>query len=434
MTANQHQLQCSFCAKTASEIKKLIEGLSNNVYICDQCVATCVDVLKDKKSTKPAADKPSSLPSPRSIKKFLDQYVIGQENAKEVLAVAVYNHYKRLEHPIIDDVEIDKSNCFLIGPTGTGKTLLVQTLARCIDVPIIAYDVTSLTEAGYVGGDIEDTVARLLQAADFDIKKAERGIIFLDECDKKTKHEINGTASRDVAGEGVQQGLLKLLEGADIMVPASGRKGPNAELVKINTKNILFILGGAFIGLEKIIEKANEGSGSIGFGAKVEPTTKTTAELLRLVESEHLVKYGLIPELVGRVPVISVLDDLDEDQLMRILTEPKNALVKQYTKMFALDGIELSFDEDALRAVAKLARTRKTNGRALRGVIESRLLRMQYNLPDLREDGAEKIIVHVETITEGADAEIVYKPKKMTSITSTPVPTLSPPLVALTAE
>jgi ATP-dependent Clp protease ATP-binding subunit ClpX len=434
MTANQHQLQCSFCAKTASEIKKLIEGLSNNVYICDQCVATCVDVLKDKKSTKPAADKPSSLPSPRSIKKFLDQYVIGQENAKEVLAVAVYNHYKRLEHPIIDDVEIDKANCMLIGPTGCGKTSLVHAIARILDVPIISYDVTSLTEAGYVGGDIEDTVARLLQAADFDIKKAERGIVFLDEIDKKAKHEINGTASRDVAGEGVQQGLLKLLEGTDIMVPASGRKGPNAELVKINTKNILFILGGAFIGLEKIIEKANEGSGSIGFGAKVEPTTKTTAELLRLVESEHLVKYGLIPELVGRVPIISVLDDLDEDQLMRILTEPKNALVKQYTKMFALDGIELSFDEDALRAVAKLARTRKTNGRALRGVMESRLLRMQYNLPDLREDGAEKIIVHVETITEGADAEIVYKPKKMTSITSTPVPTLSPPLVALTAK
>ena len=431
MTANQHQLQCSFCAKTASEIKKLIEGLSNSVYICDECVATCVTVLKDKKTAKPPAEKPSSLPSPRSIKTFLDQYVIGQEDAKEVLAVAVYNHYKRLEHPVIDDVEISKSNCFLIGPTGTGKTLLVQTLARCVDVPIVTYDVTSLTEAGYVGGDIEDTVARLLQAADFDIKRTERGIIFLDECDKKTKHESNGTASRDVAGEGVQQGLLKLLEGTEIMVSASGRKGPNAEMVKINTKNILFILGGAFIGLEKIIEKAQDGSAGIGFGAKVEPTTKTTAELLRLVDSEHLVKYGLIPELVGRVPVISVLDDLNEDQLMRILTEPKNALIKQYTKMFALDGVELIFDADALRAVAKLARARKTNGRALRGVMESRLLKMQYNLPDLREDGAEKIIVHAETITNGVDAEVVYKSKRMVAITSGPVPTLTPsPLVA----
>jgi ATP-dependent Clp protease ATP-binding subunit ClpX len=353
------------------------------------------------------------MPTPRSIKTFLDQYVIGQDDAKEVLAVAVYNHYKRLDHPVIDDVEIDKSNILLLGPSGCGKTLLAHSIARMLDVPIVSYDATALTEAGYVGADIEDTVSRLLQVADYDVKKAERGIVFLDEIDKKAKREIAGTTNRDVAGEGVQQALLKLLEGTDIMVPASGRKGPNVELVKINTRNILFILGGAFIGLEKIVEKSIEGNASIGFGAKVQSSSKTTAELLRRVEPEHLVKYGLIPELVGRVPIISVLDDLDEEQLMSILTEPKNALVKQYTKMFALDGVTLGFDTDALRAVAKLAKTRKTNGRALRGVLETCLLRTQFNLPDLRESGAERIIVHMNAITEGAQPEVFYKVKKL---------------------
>jgi ATP-dependent Clp protease ATP-binding subunit ClpX len=410
VTANQ-QLQCSFCAKTAKEIKKLIEG-PGNVYICDQCVGSCVEVLKQmaKKPDK-ASNERSPLPTPRSIKAFLDQYVIGQDDAKEVLSVAVYNHYKRLDHPVIEDVEIDKSNLMLIGPTGVGKTLLAHSIARMLDVPIVSYDTTALTESGYVGADIEDTISRLLQAADFDIKRCERGIIFLDEIDKKAKRDISGS-SRDVAGEGVQQALLKLLEGTDIMVPASGRKGPNVELVKVNTRNILFILGGAFIGLEKIVEKASEDNATIGFGAKVGSTTASTADLLRLVESDHLVKYGLIPELVGRVPIISVLDDLNEDQLMRILTEPKNALVKQYTKMFALDGVVLSFDEEALRAVAKLAKKRKTNGRALRGVLEHRLLRTQFNLPDLREDGAEEIIVHIKTITDGVDPEIIYKAQK----------------------
>jgi ATP-dependent Clp protease ATP-binding subunit ClpX len=405
--ATQHQLQCSFCAKTAKQIKKLIAG-PNDIYICDQCVGSCVDVLRDM-TEKPASAERSPLPTPRSIKTFLDQYVIGQDDAKEVLAVAVYNHYKRLEHPVIEDVEIDKSNVMLIGPTGCGKTLLAHSVARMLDVPIVSYDATALTEAGYVGADIEDIVSRLLQAADYDIKRAERGIIFLDEVDKKSRREVSGSTTRDVAGEGVQQALLKLLEGTDIMVPASGRKGPNVEMVKVNTRNILFILGGAFIGLEKIVEKSLDGSAGIGYNARVESSNKTTAELLRKLEPDHLVKYGLIPELVGRVPVLSVLDDLDEDQLMSILTEPKNALVKQYTKMFALDGVSLGFDTDALRAVAKIARSRKTNGRALRGVLETCLLRTQFNLPDLREGGVERIVVHLESITNGVQPEVFYK-------------------------
>ena len=408
MIAHSQQLCCSFCSRSQKDVKKLIANPAETSYICEECVQMCTTVLSDSPSdepTKPNTVKARPLPSPRSIKQFLDEYVIGQEHAKEVLAVAVYNHYKRLEHPVIDGVEIDKSNILLYGPTGVGKTLLAHSIARMLDVPLVIADATSLTEAGYVGEDVENIVGRLLQAADYDVKRAERGIIFLDEFDKKRSREVSGTTHRDVAGEGVQQSILKLLEGSEIMVPSGPRRGPNVEMTKINTKNILFILGGAFIGLDRIVE--DQGS-SMGFGAVL----GTASKPLRDVEPEHLVKYGLIPELVGRLPVISRLDDLDETQLIRVLTEPRNAIITQYTKMFALDGIHLQFDQDALDAVAKLARSRKTNGRALRGVLEARLLRTQYNLPDLREQGVERIIVHAATITDGRDPEVIYAARK----------------------
>jgi ATP-dependent Clp protease ATP-binding subunit ClpX len=288
-----------------------------------------------------------------------------------------------------------------------GKTLLVQSVARCIDVPVAICDATSLTEAGYVGDDVESIIARLLYAADNDIRRAERGIVLIDEADKKRQRDAFGATSRDIAGESVQQGLLKLLEGTDIMVPVAGRRSPNAEMVRVNTKNILFILGGTFIGLDKIIEQSLNKSAAIGFTA-LQKTPYKIPELLRQVEPEHLIKYGLIPELIGRVPVICSLDDLDEQHLVRILVEPKNAIIKQYTKMFAVEGVQLQFDPEALLEVAKLARTRGTNGRALRGVLEHRLLRTQFNLPDLRDKGAERIIITTATITQGSDPEIIY--------------------------
>ena len=408
MIAHSQQLCCSFCSRSQKDVKKLIANPAETSYICEECVQMCTTVLSETPNDEPAkpnAVKPTPLPSPRSIKEFLDQYVIGQDHAKEVLAVAVYNHYKRLENPVIDGVEIDKSNILLYGPTGVGKTLLAQSIARMLDVPLTITDATALTEAGYVGEDVENIVGRLLQAADYDVKRAERGICFIDEFDKKRSREVSGTTHRDVAGEGVQQSVLKLLEGSEIMVPAGPRRGPNVEMTKINTKNILFIMGGAFIGLDRIV--ADQGT-SIGFGAPLDQGDNPPRE----VEPEHLVKYGLIPELVGRLPVISRLDDLDEAQLIKVLTEPRNAIIKQYIKMFAVEGVQLQFDQDALNAVAKVARSRKTNGRALRGVLEARLLRTQYNLPDLREQGAERIIVHLATITDGREPEVIYAARK----------------------
>ena len=343
--------------------------------------------------------------SPRSIKKFLDDYVIGQDHAKEVLSVAVYNHYKRLEHPVIDGVEIDKSNILMLGPTGVGKTLLAQSVARMLDVPFAITDATSLTEAGYVGEDVEGIIARLLQAADYDVKRAERGIAFIDELDKKRTREVSGSTNRDVAGEGVQQALLTLLEGNDVMTPVGPRRGPNVDLVKVNTRNILFILSGAFVGLDRVVEQSFNDSAGIGFNAKQSVPDKT---ILRRVQPEHLVKYGLIPELVGRLPVITPLDNLDEELLVRILTQPRNAIIKQFNKMFALDGVDLQFDDEALQAIAKQAQARKTNGRALRGVLESCLLRTQFDLADLREQGVVSIIVHRETVTDGVLPEMIY--------------------------
>lgn len=405
MMANSQKLNCSFCLKSSQKVKRLIEGETG--YICDECVEKCAEVLNsyEKEKVVISAKIKTAVPSPRQIKDFLDQYVIGQDHTKEVLSVAVYNHYKRLENPIIDDVEIDKANVLMIGQTGVGKTLLAQSVARMLDVPLVVVDTTSLTEAGYVGDDVESVVSRLLQAADNDLKKAERGIIFLDEIDKKRSRDNSNTSNRDVAGEGVQQALLKLLEGAEVMVPSGARRGPGADMVKINTKNILFILGGAFVGLDKIMEQEETG---IGYGANVEKRKVQSSDMFRRVEPEHLIKFGLIPELVGRVPVVTMLDELNEAQLVRILTEPKNALIKQYAKMFALDGIDLKFDEQALREVAKLARTRKTNGRALRSVLESRLLRTQFELPDMKARGIIEIIVTAATIIDGTAPEAVY--------------------------
>jgi ATP-dependent Clp protease ATP-binding subunit ClpX len=405
MMAHSQKLNCSFCLKSSQKVKRLIEGETG--YICDACVEKCTEVLNTYEQEKgtPSAKVKASVPSPREIKAFLDQYVIGQEHTKEVLSVAVYNHYKRLDNPIIDGVEIDKSNILLCGPTGVGKTLLAHSIARMLDVPLAIADTTSLTEAGYVGDDVESIISRLLQAADYDVKRAERGIIFLDEIDKKRSRDAAGSSNRDVAGEGVQQALLKLLEGAEIMIPSGNRRGPGADTVKINTKNILFILGGAFIGLDKILDQEETG---IGYGAKVDKTREKSADLFRRIEPEHLIKFGLIPELIGRVPVVTMLDELSEDELVRILTEPKNALVKQYSLMFALDGVELKFDNDALQAVAKLARTRKTNGRALRSVLETRLLRTQFDLPDMKARGISQIIVRATTIVDGTEPEMVY--------------------------
>jgi ATP-dependent Clp protease ATP-binding subunit ClpX len=401
-------LHCSFCGKSATEVKKLIAG--PDVYICNECVDKCYGILSDGagKSAKAAVKPP---PSPREIKQFLDQYVIGQDHAKETLAVAVYNHYKRLNHPIIGEVEIEKSNILMFGPTGVGKTLLAQTIARFLDVPFAIADATSLTEAGYVGDDVESIITRLLQAADNDPRKAERGIVFLDEIDKKRSKSDGGSSSRDVSGEGVQQALLKLFEGADVLVPLNGaRKNPNTEMVKINTRNILFIVGGAFVGLDKVVERAlASDTGSIGFSLKTMlKNSQKSAELLRRVEPDHLISYGLIPELVGRLPVITALDELDEGQLMRVLTEPKNAVIKQYCALFKLDDVDLTFDADALQAIAQIARQRQTGGRALRSVIEAKLMRTQFNLPDLRKQGANRIVVHAATFNADAQPEVFY--------------------------
>ena len=403
-------VHCSFCGSPSTEVKKLIAG--NDVYICDTCIEKCVDVLNETKSGKSLSSDKKTTPlestkasSPREIKDFLDQYVIGQDFAKEVISVGVYNHIKRIDNPVIDGVEIEKSNILLCGPTGVGKTLLAQTVARMLDVPFAMADATSLTEAGYVGEDVESILGRLLAAADNDVRKAETGIIFLDEIDKK-RAGGGATNNRDVSGEGVQQALLKLLEGSEIMVaPAGMKKISSTEMVKINTKNILFIVGGAFVGLEKLVEKSKHKTG-IGFSSVVGESG--IQNLLSMVEPEHLMQFGLIPELIGRLPIVAPLSDLDEHQLVQVLTEPKNALIKQMTALFRIEGIKLEFEEDALLAIAKIAKERKTNGRALRSVLETRLMKTQFNLPDLRKDGVKKIVVSASSINDGI-APVCYK-------------------------
>jgi ATP-dependent Clp protease ATP-binding subunit ClpX len=410
MTEVDPSLQCSFCTKSAKDVKKLIKG--PEVYICDECIDLCHSILysaeKPETAAKSAVDVPAKV-TPKTIKEHLDKYVIGQDEAKIAVAVAVYDHYKRLDHAKDDEVEIDKSNILLLGPTGCGKTLIAQSIARHLDVPFAIADATSLTEAGYVGDDVESIITRLLHSADGDVKKAERGIIYLDEIDKKARR--SESSSRDVSGEGVQQGLLKLLEGSEIMVPTNGKKGPNGDLVRVNTKNILFICGGAFVGLDKIVEKeiSKEGSG-IGFGAKSVGKKPDAETLMRRIEPEHLQKFGLIPELVGRLPIIAPLIELTDEQLIQVLTEPKNAVTRQFEKMFKMDGVELTFDTDALRAIAKEAKNRKTGARGLRAVVESALLKLKYELPDLQKGGVIRVLITEDVVKSGAQPSFEYAP------------------------